>query len=274
MPCTNSIAGLLVGVAPGDQAQHVDLTLGEARGASYPRRAARLPGGLEHGVDLDPPEPAGVDLVEQLRRGLTRAERAPVGPVLAHGVVGVGRRQQSSAQGELIARSAAVVTGAVGPLVVAGGNLGEGGEGRAAVQDPLAEIRVEPDSFPLFGAQRARAIPDPARDTNAADVVQQGRSTERCCIGAGHACGLGGADRECRDTGRVVAKERRLQVGEVRHRGEGAVEVVHFNRQHGSRLGLEGGGAHVVADLDEPALAVCEQSVHDRGVISATASMQ
>jgi len=146
--------------------------------ASHPRRAGRLPGGVEHGVDLDATEAAGVNLVEQLRRSVGRGEGRPVGPVLAHGVVGVGGGQQPRAQGELVSRSTAVVPGAVGSLVAACGEVGEGGKERAAVQDPFAEVGMQPGPFPLLGTERAGPVPDSARDTDAPDVVHQCGSTK------------------------------------------------------------------------------------------------
>ena len=135
-------------------------------------------GGVEHGVDLDAPEATGVDVVEQLRRGVGAAECRAVGPVLGHRVIGVGGGEQSGADVELVTRQAAVVAGAVGAFVVACGEVGERGEQGAAVQHPLAEVWVQPDSLPLLGAESAPVIPDPAWDADLPDVVHQRRSTQ------------------------------------------------------------------------------------------------
>jgi hypothetical protein len=70
---------LLVGAAPSDQAQDVDLAFSEARRARHVRWAARQPSGGEHGVDLGAREAATVDLVEQLRRRIRWASAGRCG---------------------------------------------------------------------------------------------------------------------------------------------------------------------------------------------------
>ncbi len=77
-----------------DQTQHVDLPLGEPSGSADLGRTGGLAGGSEHGLDLHPTEPARVDLIKQLRRGIRPGERGPVGTVLGHGLVRVGGGQK------------------------------------------------------------------------------------------------------------------------------------------------------------------------------------
>ena len=90
-------------------------------------------------------------------------------------MIGVGGGEQPSAHLELIPGDAAVVAGAVDAFVVACGDVGERGEQRAAAQDPLAEVWVQPDALPLLGAEPTGMIPDPARDADLPDVVHQRR---------------------------------------------------------------------------------------------------
>ena len=66
--------------------------------ARHPRRASGLTSRVQYGIDLGSPEAAGVDVVDQTRRGIGPAQRRPVRPLLAHGVIGVGGGQQASAQ--------------------------------------------------------------------------------------------------------------------------------------------------------------------------------
>jgi len=68
----------------------------------------------------------------------------------------------------------------------------------------------------------------------------------------------------------VPPQERRLQVGEVGHRGERTVELVRLDRQHRCRLGVEDPRARVVADLGEPAFAVADEGIHNGWVIAVT----
>ena len=64
-------------------------------------RPRLLPGGAEHGVDLvRGRSDRQSTLAEQLRRSLGRRQRRPVGTVLGHRVVRVGRGQQPGAEGE------------------------------------------------------------------------------------------------------------------------------------------------------------------------------
>ena len=230
-------------------------------GSGHRRRAAGLAGGGEHGVDLDPSEAAGVDLVEQLRRRVRRGERRAVGPVLGHGVVGVGGGQQPSAEVELVSRRAAVVAGAVGALVVAGGDVGERGQQRAAAQDPLAQVGVQADPFPLLGAERAGTIPDPVRHADAPDVVHQRGAAERDGVARRTARPRpAAATARAATPGRVAAEERRLQVGEVGHRGRArASSSSGADRRHRRRLGVEHRGARVVADRRPATPAAVDQ---------------
>ena len=116
---------LLVQLTAGDQPQHLDLAVGEPRWRARPL-CDGLPGGGEHGVDLEASEVAGIDLVEQLRGGCGRRERRTVGPVLGHGVIGVGGGQQTSTDVELVTRRTAVVARAVDAFVVAAATSANG----------------------------------------------------------------------------------------------------------------------------------------------------
>ena len=89
---------LLVEPAAGDQAQHLDLAVGETGRVRGRSRQTWLAGGGQHGVDLDPSEAPGVDVGGELRRGVARSQRRAMGPVLGHRVVGVGGGEEPCAQ--------------------------------------------------------------------------------------------------------------------------------------------------------------------------------
>ena len=65
----------------------------------------------------------------------------------------------------------------------------------------------------------------------------------------------------------MAAEPRRLQVGEVGHRGERVVERSALDGPHRRRLGVEHRGARVVADLGQPPLAAGDQRVDDGRVV-------
>ncbi len=132
-----------------------------------------------------------------------------------------------------------MVTRAVRPFVVPGRDPGERGQHRAAVQDPFAEVRMQPDPLPLLGVERTGPIPDPARDADPSDVVHERRSTQPRGLRAVQSGGSRGGDGERGNPGRVPPQPRGLQVGEVRHRAQRLVEPVSIDRPHGRRLGRE-----------------------------------
>jgi hypothetical protein len=64
-----------------------------------------------------------------------------------------------------------VVAGAVQPLVVVGGGLGDGLEGADAGEDVVGEPRVLLDLGVLFVGKRARFVQDAVGDAELTDVV-------------------------------------------------------------------------------------------------------
>ena len=94
---------LLVGVAPGDQAQHLDLAVGEARRSWLRGRARRLTAAASTASTSSRPKRPASASAPQLRAAAAGVERRPVRAVLGHGVVGVGGGEQPGGEVELSA---------------------------------------------------------------------------------------------------------------------------------------------------------------------------
>ena len=187
--------------------------------------------------------------------------------VLGHRVVGIGGGQQPSAEVELIGLGAAVIPGAIGALVVAGGHVGVGGEEPAPTKHSFTEVGVEPDPLPLLGAERAGVIPDAARHPDTPDVVHQRGLTHRGRVRVGQARGSRGGVSESGDTSRMPSQPHRLQIGEIRHRGERTVEPPGLDPQARSGLSLEHLSAWIVSDRGQPSFTLSDEGVDDRRVI-------
>ena len=69
------------------------------------------------------------------------------------------------------------------------------------------------------------------------------------------------------DTRRVPSQPHRLQVGEVRHRRQRAVELTGLDPQLRGGLTLEHLSARIVSDGGEPSLTLCDEGVDDRRVV-------
>jgi hypothetical protein len=112
------LTDLPVGAALGNEAEHLDLTVGQSC-----RRSTSGGGGIvsccgEHRTDGVRVESSRAGIVEQLLLGLVRREGRPVRPAFGHRVVGVGRRQHTCRRGQLTSRAAPVVPAAVETFVM------------------------------------------------------------------------------------------------------------------------------------------------------------
>ena len=86
---------------------------------------------------------------------------------------------------------------------------------------------MEPDPLPLLDAERTGAIPDPVGHPDAPDVVhQRGATAARSASASASPARPRPHRHQHGDAGRVPAEERRLQIGEVGHRGQRRVELV------------------------------------------------
>ena len=251
--------------------ENLDLAVGEACRVRDAGGGPRLACGDEDCVHLGAPEAARVDLGDQPLGGVRRGRLRSVRAALGHRVIRIGSREHARAEREPVARDASVVARAVGALVVAPGEVCEGGEERGAGEDALAEVAVEAYPLPLLGGERAGVVPDPARDADAADVVHEPRPTDRHDLVRRHARRLGGRGREPGDAGRVRAEEPRLQVGEVGHGGERVVEAGVSDGQDGCGLGVEDGRPRVVAELGEPLRPALQERIDHLRVVRVPA---
>ena len=98
---------------------------------------------------------------------------------------------------------------------------------------------MQPHPLPFRGGERARLVPDPVLDRNAADVVHERRSTQELAV---RIVEPGVAARRLghlRDRSRMSADPRRLEVPEVGEGGEHGVESGRLDGGHGRRLGRQ-----------------------------------
>ena len=211
--------------------------------------------------------PASTSATSCVRRVLC-GQRRTVRTVLGHRVVRIGGRQQPSAEVEPIRLGAAVVPGAVGSFVVAGGDVGVRGEEAAAAEHSFAEVRMEADPFPLLGAERAGVIPDAARHADTPDVVHQRRPTDGRRIRRGQAsCARGGDRRGWRHRSSARAATRDFKSVKSATAASAPSSSPGPIRSTGAGSAVEHLRARIVADRGQPTLAVRDEGVDDRRVI-------
>jgi hypothetical protein len=112
------LGDLLIGSASHEDEENLELSVRQTGRAVARPFAHAMPGGAEHRVDCIRVEPSCGDLALKLRLGGRRVERGPVRPRLAHGSIAVGRRKDPRRKFERVSTRAAVIAGAVEPLVV------------------------------------------------------------------------------------------------------------------------------------------------------------
>jgi hypothetical protein len=155
-----------------DEAQDLDLALGEACRARAPDRARVLAGGVEDrphrvGVQVAAARLGGEDVA-----GLLARAGGPVGARLGHRLEGVRRGEDPAGQADHRRRRLAVVARAVEALVVQADDGGEAGERATAREDALGVVGVQPHALLVGPGERARPLADAVGDRRAPDVVE------------------------------------------------------------------------------------------------------
>ena len=134
---------------------------------------------------------------------------------------------------------AAVVAGAVEPLVVRAGQHPDRSELPRLREGALREVRVEPHAFPLSEAEPSGFLPDRVRHADAAEVVRERGAPNERHGGCRQSEPPGGGLREIGNTRRVLAQPRRLETGECGDRHEGGVDLLASDPELRERLDLE-----------------------------------
>ena len=165
-------AGDLLGLeAPGQQADHFDLALGQPRRALIGGRrwpAASSTTATASGASR--PASASSMRVSAAFSG-ERAGRC--GPRFGHGVIGVAAASTRDAASREAAPPA-VVPRPVETLVVAQA-MGASPERKGGTQqDPLGVVGVQPHPLPVVGCQRFGLLPDPHGHGHPSQIVHQG----------------------------------------------------------------------------------------------------
>ena len=127
----------------------------------------------ENGVDRFRVEPPVVGLLQQLCLCRRRLERRPVRPRLTHRRIAVGGGEDARRLIEGRPACAAVVAGAVKPLVVRAGQDPDRSELTRLREGALREVRVQSYSLPLSESKAPRFLPDRVRHADAAEVVRE-----------------------------------------------------------------------------------------------------
>ena len=93
-----------------------------------------------------------------------------------------------------------------------------GAQRGAAVQHAPRPVRVQPTLFPVGRAERAGTVPHGARDTRAAEIVQEGRAAQRGPVGCGDPRQRRGRVGERRYVRGVAEQEPAFQIDDDRDR--------------------------------------------------------
>ena len=226
--------------------------------------------GGEHAADGAGVQAPGRHLRAQLVDRGGGAQARAVRPVLAHGLVGVGRGEHAGGQARGERRAAPVVARAVEALVVRARERGEVVRQRRAGEDALGEVGVQPHPFPVVGRERSRPFPHAGADAAAAQVVHETRAAQAARAVVTEAELLCGARRQGGHAAGVAQSGGHLEVREVRHHLEQAVEP---RRGHAHGLGFEREQSlpEVAALVLEERARVGEQGVDDLGIIGSAA---
>jgi hypothetical protein len=153
-----------------------------------------------------------------------------------HGVIGVGGGEQACRRSERRGGSSAVVAGAVTSLVMGSSDRSEHGEAGRAGEHTLRVIRVQPDSLPFVRRQRPGFLPDPNRDRDSPEIMDERRAPNGDKVSDAEMPPLGGRRHELRDPRRVTDEVGRGEIGEVPHRRESAVDRLAPQDQRRRRL--------------------------------------
>src|SRR5262249_61472513 len=115
----------------------------------------------------------GFRFVLKVSGGGSCTKRGPVGSLLGECLVDVGCGQNSGWGIEHCCRRRALVAAAVEPLAVPAYEGCECGQAGRLGEDALAVVGVEAYAFPFGGAEWRWFVPDPVRDADSAEVVEE-----------------------------------------------------------------------------------------------------
>ena len=145
--------------------------------------------------------------------------------ILDHALIGFRGGEDARLRREPGAADAAMIAGAVEPLMMLADEGAEARQRRRPRQDALAIIGMEPHLLPFRLAERPRLGPDARRDRRLADVVQHGRAAEIGDCRPGQPGAAGRLGRQRGDGAGMAVGERRLDVGKIRHGEAGGVDL-------------------------------------------------
>ena len=112
-------------------------------------------------------------------------ERAAIGAVGGHRVVGVGDRDDAADERDVLAREPARIAAAVEPLVVAPAAVDQAVQARHRLEDALALLGVLAEDGDLLGRQLAGLVEHVVADADLADVVHHARLHDAADLGVG-----------------------------------------------------------------------------------------
>ncbi len=151
----------------------------------------------------------GAGVVAQLMKGLGVGQCRAVGPVVDHGVVRIGDRDDARADRDLVALQAVRVAASVEALVVVEHHRDGLAQARRLLQDDLADAGMLADRLPLLVAERGGLVEDLVGDGDLAEIVEERRDADALDLLAGEAHLEGDACRQRRDhVGRAAAVVR------------------------------------------------------------------
>lgn len=259
---------LPVRAAPREQAQHLDLAVGQPRRPVPTDAPGPVTGRGQHGAHGLVVQTALPRLLGESVGCGVHGVGGAMGPIMGQPVEDVGGGQDPRRHRQVGPRTGpAVVAGAVAALVVQPRQCGDRGQRRGAAQDPLAVVRVQMHLFALAVGERPRLVPHPAGHADPADVVQQPCQPQRTRPRLVEVQPLTSGLRELGDGGRVAVQVRALEVHHLPERPRHLRQPGARDHPDGARLrredrggcvGLGGSGeqvgAHPGEHVDEPGI--------------------
>jgi hypothetical protein len=168
-----ALGDLLLREPAREQAQHLDLAVGQAARPRSSPPLRGLAGRLADGDDrLAVEQPVSPHTLELCGGGVGGEGRA-VRSRLDERRVDVCGGQDAGGEVERGGPRATVIAAPVAPLVMHPREGGERSERLRPRQDPLAQVRMEANALPLVRGQRPRLLPDSRRDSGATQVVEE-----------------------------------------------------------------------------------------------------
>src|SRR5262249_42344865 len=140
--------------------------------------------------------------------------------------VGGGGPENRGQRGDRPAGKPARVARAVEALAVLYRDRAERRQRLREMKHALGQVRVEADTLPFTGPERAGLVPDRIRDAEAAQVVDEPGPTQRLLFVAAEPEAAARCRRELGDRSRVAECVGRLEVDEVRNRKQRLVDLL------------------------------------------------